>query len=113
MSSEAQWQIDTAYASTGKFSKFAKKHQAEFDSLFANLNKILRLLRTGYKVGGFQIGFFRPEGEGLYRIGQTGVRNAKESRLYVYPDTTENTIMFWQLATRTANLATSTTPNKL
>jgi len=83
---ETEWQIDNAYASPGKFKKFSGKHSAEFDSLFANLDKIMRLMRAGNKIGGFSVGFFKSEGEGVYRIGQTGVPNAKESRLYVYPD---------------------------
>jgi hypothetical protein len=81
-----EWQLDLGYASTGKFERFNKKHGREFDSLFINLNKILGVLKSGHKIGSFQIGFFRSEGDGLYRIGQTSVRSAKESRLYVYPD---------------------------
>ena len=82
---EHEWQIENAYASPGKFRRFAGKHPCEFDSLFANLEKIMRLLRTGNKVGSFRINFFRSEGEDVYRIGQTGVAGAKESRLYVLP----------------------------
>lgn len=81
-----EWQIENSYAASNKFKKFAAKHPAEFDSLFANLEKIMRLLRTGNKIGGFRVNFFRSEGEGVYRIGQSGVSHAKESRLYVYPD---------------------------
>jgi putative component of toxin-antitoxin plasmid stabilization module len=44
-------------------------------------------------MGSFQIGFFRSEGEGVFRIGQTGVESAKESRLYIYPDQ-KNQIMY-------------------
>ena len=83
---EQEWQIENTYASPGKFKRFSGKHPCEFDSLFANLEKIMRLLRSGNKIGGFRVGFFRSEGEGVYRIGQTGVVSAKESRLYVYPD---------------------------
>ena len=43
-------------------------------------------------MGGFQVAFFRSEGEGVFRIGQTGVRSAKESRLYVYPDEQSQTM---------------------
>jgi hypothetical protein len=91
MSAETpEWQVETSYASAGKFNRFAKKHAAEYDSLFANLEKIMRLLRAGSKFGSFSVGFFRSEGDGVYRIGQTGVRSAKESRLYVYPDAPKN-----------------------
>ena len=82
----AVWHLETANASPGRFKKFSKKHRQEYDSLFANLEKIMNLLRSGHKIGGFSVGFFRSEGEGVYRIGQTGVPSAKESRLYVFPD---------------------------
>jgi hypothetical protein len=81
-----EWQIDISYASHGKFKRFAKRHERENESLFANLEKIMVLLRSDNKIGSFQVGFFRSEGDGLYRIGQTGVPGAKESRLYVWPD---------------------------
>lgn len=83
---EQEWQVENAYASPGKFKKFAGKHPREFGSVFTNLEKVMRLLRSGNKLGSFQIGFFRPEGEGVYRIGQTGVQGAKETRLYIFPD---------------------------
>jgi hypothetical protein len=81
----SEWHIDTAHASQGKFKKFASRYRREYASLFANLEKILALLRAGHKLGSFQVGFFRSEGQGVYRIGQTGVPSAKESRLYVFP----------------------------
>lgn len=83
---QIEWQIDIAHASPGKFKKFAGRYGREYASLFANLDKIMALLASGKKLGSFQVGFFRPEGEGVHRIGQTGVPSAKESRLYVYPD---------------------------
>jgi putative component of toxin-antitoxin plasmid stabilization module len=83
---EPEWPIETAYASPGRFKRFAGRHPREYESLFVNLERIVRLLRGGNKLGGFRVGFFRPEGEGVYRIGQTGVESARESRLYVYLD---------------------------
>jgi len=87
-----EWPIENTYASPGKYKKFASKYPREYASLFANLDKILGLLREGHKMGGFQVAFFRSEGEGVFRIGQTGVRSAKESRLYVYPDEQSQTM---------------------
>jgi hypothetical protein len=84
------WTMDTLIENALKNSR--AKHPRENDSLFANLEKVMRLLRGGHKIGSFQIGFFRSEGEGVYRIGQTGVPSAKESRLYIYPDQ-ENRLM--------------------
>jgi hypothetical protein len=93
MSQEQQeWQIDDAYASLGKFSKFAKKHPREYESLFANLDKVFKVLSSGHKLNTFKFGFFRSEGEGVYRIGQTAVRSSQESRLYIFPDETSKTI---------------------
>jgi hypothetical protein len=92
MNTENGWQINIAYASSNKFTKFSKKHSREYVSVFANLEKILGLLRSGNKIGGFQVGFFRSEGEGVYRIGQTGVSGSKESRLYVFPDEKNKTM---------------------
>jgi hypothetical protein len=95
-----EWPIDTAYSSTGKFKKFSGKHAREYVSLFTNLEKVLGLLREGNKMGSFQIGFLRPEGEGVYRIGQTGVRSAKESRLYVFPNEQNHTMYVLTVGTK-------------
>ena len=95
-----EWQVDIAYASEGRFAKFAKKHAREYDSLFANLEKILCILRSGSKIGGFQVGFFRSEGGGVYRIGQTSVRSAKESRLYVYFDEQKHVVYTLNVGTK-------------
>jgi hypothetical protein len=81
-----EWPIDSTYSRADKFKEFAELHPREYESLFNNLEKILRLLREGQKVRGFHVNFFRSEGEDVYRIGQTAVQHAKESRLYVYPD---------------------------
>jgi putative component of toxin-antitoxin plasmid stabilization module len=82
--SPEEWQIDVSYASRARFKKFNRNHPLEYSSCFANLDKVLSLLNSGHSLGAFQLGFLRPEGEGLSRIGQTGVSAARESRLYVY-----------------------------
>jgi len=88
---KTEWSIDTKFALQAKFKQFSSAHPREYASLFANLNRILQHLRGGAKVGGFQIGFFRSEGAGVYRIGQSGVPHAKESRLYVFPEQNNQT----------------------
>ncbi len=90
---DVEWQIDTNYANPGKFKKFSGAHCREFASLNANLDKIMRILKGGQKVGGFRVNFFRSEGGDVYRIGQIGVPSAKESRLYVHPDE-QNRVMY-------------------
>jgi len=84
MGGPGEWQIDVSYASRASFRKFNRNHPLEYSSCFANLDKVLVLLNTGHSIGSFQLGFLRPEGGGVSRIGQTGVPAAKESRLYVY-----------------------------
>jgi hypothetical protein len=81
-----EWELNADNASKAQFSSFSKNHPREYASLFANLDKINGLLESGNKIGGFNVGFFRSEGGDVYRIGQTGVPSAKESRLYVFPD---------------------------
>jgi len=81
-----EWQIDLCWASKNQFAKFNKKHPDEYASLFSNLEKVMLILKKGNRIGTFSMGFFRSEGEGIYRVGQTAVESAKESRLYVYPD---------------------------
>ena len=86
------WESNADYATGAKFAKFQKQHPLEYKSLFANLSKIVGLLDSGHKIGGFNVGFFRSEGNEVYRIGQTGVPHAKESRLYIYPDQSIKTL---------------------
>ena len=86
MDTHPNWSLNADFAAKNQFEKFNKNHPREYQSLFANLDKILTLLKQGRKVGGFYVGFFRSEGDGLFRIGQTGVSHALESRLYIYPD---------------------------
>jgi|AntAceMinimDraft_9_1070365.scaffolds.fasta_scaffold16434_3 hypothetical protein len=87
------WYIKDAEASRSSFKKLNKNHQKEYVACFVNLDKILTVLNSGSKIGGFKVGFFRSEGSGLYRIGQTGVKASKEVRLYVYPES-EDEIMY-------------------
>jgi hypothetical protein len=95
-----EWPHETAYANGGKFAKFAKKHPREYESLFANLDRVLLYLRQGNKMGSFQIAFFRSEGGGVYRIGQTRVASAQESRLYVFPNQDNQTMYSLTIGTK-------------
>lgn len=80
------WDYDETFADTGSFRRMAKKHPAEYAACFRNMHKVKGILDTGKRIGGFRLNFFRSEGGGVYRIGQTGVNAAKEMRLYVHPD---------------------------
>lgn len=98
--SSHDWRVNQDYASKNKFEKFAAQYSREYASLFANFQKIFDLLRSGNKIGGFHVGFFRSEGEGVFRIGQTGVPSAKESRLYLYPDSETKIIFVLTIGTK-------------
>jgi len=80
----ASWAIRDDLAEKNRFKTFDKKHPLELAACFSNLDHIVELLNRFGKVGAFQVGFFRSEGENIYRIGQTGVKHAVETRLYVY-----------------------------
>lgn len=79
-----KWKIDNSYAIRAGFKSARKNHPDEFGSCFNNLNKVREQLLNGHKIGTFKLGFFRSEGTGLYRVGQSGDSATKELRLYVY-----------------------------
>ena len=83
---QENWSIDTSLATASAFRQFRKKHPREYDSCFNNLDKIIRLLDEGKTLSEIQYNpsFFRHETEGIFRIGQSGLAGAKESRLYIY-----------------------------
>ena len=78
------WGYDKNFAIASQFKKMQKKHPNEFVSCFANLEKILNTLNNGIKLPQIKVGFFRSERGGVYRISQSGIRSAKETRLYIY-----------------------------
>ena len=84
---QEEWQIDNSLASASEFKRFRKNHEAELVSCFSNLQKIIGFLNEGRRVANIANNpkFFSSEGKGIFRIGQTGLASAKESRLYVYP----------------------------
>ena len=84
-----KWQIRRDYAQKNRFKKYAKKHNEEVVSCTANLQKLEAFLNDGgtlQQALGF--GYFGTEGEDIYRIGQTGIENAQETRLYIYAQIT-------------------------
>jgi hypothetical protein len=83
--SENGWSLDLSLAEAGRFKDYQKRHEREHASCFVNLGTLLEMLDRYGSPKGFGLGFFRSEGRGVYRIGQTGVKHAKETRLYVYP----------------------------
>ena len=86
------WDISDALAENNRFKAFGKKHPLELAACFSNLDHIVALLNRHGNVGAFQVGFFRSEGESVYRIDQAGVKHAVETRLYVYVYTVGRTL---------------------
>ena len=64
--------------------RYRKRHPSEVASCLVNLGLVLDRLNFGIPFQSVEYGFLRSEGEGIYRIGQTGIPHAKETRLYIY-----------------------------
>lgn len=94
------WDYSAELASKSRFKKFAKNHPRENQSLFKNLDMLLGFLDLGRRINTFKIGFFRSEGKGVYRIGQTNLASAKESRLFIYPDEETKIIYVLSIGTK-------------
>lgn len=86
MAPQETWLVKRDYADESRFKRYGKKHRNEMVACFANLQRLQRALDNGLTlqqvVGGF--GFLSSESEDVYRIAQSGVAHAKETRLYVY-----------------------------
>ena len=79
------WVVRSDYADKNRFKKYAKKHHAEVVSCFANLERLRNFLNNGGTLQqAMTFGYFGREGCDVYRIGQTGLKSAKETRLYIY-----------------------------
>ncbi len=81
-----EWTVFWEWAERSRFKEYNRKHPREYAACFVNLEKLIGLLRRFECVNAFQIGFLRSERQGVYRIGQTGVKHARETRLYVHID---------------------------
>jgi len=97
-----EWKISTEFVTASRFKKFASKHPREFASCGANLERLLADLQSGISLSVLaqNLSFFRSEREGLYRIRQTKVPGAKESRLYLYPDDAGKVIYLIDIGTK-------------
>ena len=74
----------------------------------ANLQKVAILAGTFGELSAFQVSYFRNEFDGVWRIGQTNVAHARETRLYVYAariGTTFYTLTMGDKDTQQADLA--------
>ena len=77
------WSVDDSHADKNRFKKYGKSHAREVASCFANLATVVGLLKAGAALGSFRLNFFRQESGDIWRIGQTKVPSARETRLYI------------------------------
>jgi putative component of toxin-antitoxin plasmid stabilization module len=94
------WGVSSDLASGNAFKHFRKKHRREFVSCFVNLQKVQVFLSEGISIGQVGVGFLRSEGDGLWRVGQSQVRYAKESRLYFYAEEETRTLHLLGIGTK-------------
>jgi hypothetical protein len=85
---QEKWKVDEAFAERSRFKEYNRKHPREYAACFSNLSHLIDLLQQFGAIKAFQVGFLKSEGQGVYRIGQTGVKHARETRLYVHVDET-------------------------
>ena len=79
------WSYGSAHFDKNRLKKYSKKHVEEVASCMVNLKRAIDLLDEGLTIEEIcRLSFFGSEGEDIYRIGQSGVRHAKETRLYIY-----------------------------
>lgn len=81
------------------------RYPVEVASCLHNLENVLVALSQGTPVHAIPYAFFRPEGGGVFRIGQTGVSSAGEMRLYV-------TFVFVRGVAYVLSIGTENTPSR-
>lgn len=80
----AEWKIDySRLVNRHQFKTLSRRYPAEFLSCLRNLERVLDDFEKGKPLARVSFSFFRPEGDGVFRVGQTGVSAAREMRLYV------------------------------
>ena len=79
------WTISQGHAEENRFKRYSRRHPREVASCFTNLAFLAEQLNGGITLQQAQsFGFFSSEGGNVFRIAQTAVRAAKETRLYIY-----------------------------
>ena len=85
MDEKIKWVVKSDYADKNRFKKYGKKHHDEVVSCTENLERLEKFLNNGGTLQqAMTFGYFGSEGHDVYRIGQTGLKSAKETRLYIY-----------------------------
>lgn len=78
------WQIDARFADRRRLSRWRTRHHREYLACLVNLQKVMDALNAGAHLNELGRSFLRSEGRGLFRIKQTAVPHACETRLYVF-----------------------------
>lgn len=85
MDEKITWVVRSDYSDKNRFKKYNKKHRNEVLSCTENLEHLTKFLNDGGTLQqALTFGYFGPEGNDVYRIGQTKVKGARETRLYIY-----------------------------
>ncbi len=99
---EKRWAVDFSMANHSALRRYQKNHVQEYASCLRNLDKVIMLLDDGHALNTLNRnpGFFRSERKGVFRVGQTGLVGAKETRLYVYPVESEKVVYVLGIGTK-------------
>lgn len=85
MDEKVIWVVRKDYADINRFKKYGKKHHNEVVSCTENLEHLEKFLNNGGTLQqAMKFAYFGSEGNDVYRIGQTRLKSAKETRLYIY-----------------------------
>lgn len=80
------WEYEPTDRFNSRAKYYAKKHPRELRSVVNNLDTYQRALCAGARVQDVKFGFLHKEPMGIKAIVQTGPKNLKPTRLYIYPD---------------------------
>lgn len=86
------FELKNSFSNNARLTRYAKKHPAETAACFRNLKRLLAALNNGMTLQQCTFGFLDSEGHDVYRIAQTKIANAHETRLYIYIRITEKDV---------------------
>jgi hypothetical protein len=87
------WKVQPEDEYLKRTKKWPKKHRREFAAVHSNLDTFLAALNQGAKLEHVKYGFVHPEPRGVLAIDQKGGGTSlKETRLYVFFDTSTQVV---------------------
>ncbi len=88
-----KWKLEIADKYVRVFKRYEKKEPKILKAVLANLDKYFHALEDHVSPQNITAGFIHKEPHGIKAIDQKGGNEKlKETRLYIYPDTTKNTL---------------------